>query len=165
MCYKPTPPPQTSSVQMTENEYRVVEVFLKRIKEGACQHAGVFEYKMAWTARSVLGLCKEVLAISASNLRGSPQAEPAGWGPPCHFGYAPPIGRVDRCLLSPGCDAEHPGPAPAERPVRAAEPPNNPLEISGHFMCLKLSLCLSMSWTGAGELSAVADLHVPPSVP
>lgn len=32
-------------------------------------------------------------------------------------------------------------------------------------MCLKLSLGLSASWTGAGELGAAADLHVPPSAP
>lgn len=80
-------------------------------------------------------------------------------GPPLPFWLHPPMRGVYRCLLSLGCNAEQPGPA------RAAEPANNPLEISGHFVCFKLSLCLSASRARAGELGTAADVCAPPSAP
>lgn len=48
--------------------------------------------------------------------------------------------------------------------MQAAEPANNPLEISNHFVCLKLSLRLSASRAWAGKLGTMADLCVPLSV-
>lgn len=123
----------------------------------------MFKYEVVCTDHRVLGLCKEVLTSWVSNLSGGLCVEPAGWGPPCHFAYTPHL-RASSLFFVPGVRRQAPLPLTCKAPVQAAEPANNPLEISNHFVCLKLNLHLSASRTRAGELGTVVDLCVPLSV-